>query len=217
MTAMAISPQSAALLLLQTEPGINAVLNFGGPVGFAELPLIADAVLNSSDPVRFADPELPIADRADLVAARDALAWLNDGVDDAPTGDGDASVLVRERDRWLDGIRAAQQRTTPFPDADIVAGVIAVPAADHFLVVPVGGGAEMVDAVLLYGRHRRPSRWTLIPFARKPTAPATPLESECELSEDPTVDCVSNSCPGTCMLEWAFESRVVVRLGCGCH
>src|SRR5258708_506530 len=157
MTAMAISPQSAVLLLLQTEPGISAVLNFGGPVGFADLPLITDAVLNWSDPVRFSDPDLGTADRADLVAAHDALAWLNDGIGGAPTGDDDdASILVVERDRWLDGIREARERETPFPSERIVAGVIDAPATDYLLVVPAGGGPEGADAGMLYGRHRKP-------------------------------------------------------------
>lgn len=218
MTAMAMSPQGAVLLLLQTEPGVNAVLNFGGPVGFAELPLIANAVLNWSDSIRFADHGLGTADRADLVGARDALAWLNDRAVGEPTHDDNPSVLVVERGRWREGINQAIQRGTPFPAERIVAAVIDAPVADHCLVVPTGGGAETADAVMLYGRHRRPTRRTLIPFVRtRGNKTATAVHDVCQLSDGPVVECEETGCAGNCLLETAYENQVVVVLGCGCH
>lgn len=47
---MAISLQYAVLVLLQTEPGIDAVLSFGGPVKFHHLRLIADAGSRTNSP-----------------------------------------------------------------------------------------------------------------------------------------------------------------------
>lgn len=218
MTAMAMSPQNAVLLLLQTEPGINAVLNFGGPVRFADLPLVANAVLNWSGSVGFADTDFGTADPADLVAARDTLAWLNDEIGDASTRDDDPSVLVVQRGQWRDGMFGALLRETPFPAERIVAGVIDAPAADRCLVVPTGGGAGTTDAVMLYGRHRRRSRLTLIPFIRRPGQKrATAVHDPCELSDDATVDCVNSGCAGNCVLEMAYENKFLVKLGCGCH
>jgi hypothetical protein len=218
MTAMAMSPQSAVLLLLQTDPGVNAVLNFGGPVRFADLPLIANTVLQSSGSIDFADTDLGTADPADLLAARDSLAWLNDQIGDGSTRDEDPSVLVVERGRWREGMFRALVRESPFPSDRIVAGVIDAPAADRCLVVPTGGGAGTADAVMLYGRHRRPSRPTLIPFILRPgPKPATAAHDPCELSDDATVDCVDNGCAGNCVLEMAYENRFLVKLGCWCH
>ena len=217
MTAMAMSPQNAVFLLLQTEPGIRTVLDFGGPVGFAELPLVANAVLNSKEPVRFADPDFGIADRADLVAASDTLDWLNQPAGGAPTGDDGARVQVVEPGRWRDGVAQAHQRDTPFPAERVVACIIDVPGVDHCLVVPTGGGAGMADTIMLYGRHRRPSRWTLVPFGRRRNEPAMPVNDVCELSDDPTLGCEETGCVGNCIMETAYLNNVSVMLGCGCH
>ena len=136
MTAMAMSPQYAVLLLLQTEPGIDAVLNSGGPVTFSVLSKIADAVADYRGEVRYIDPDLRPPDPAVLGAARDSLAWLGESVGGPPIDDGDASVLVVERARWEQGARQAHARQTPFPDEQIVAGVINTPDEDRLLVVP---------------------------------------------------------------------------------
>lgn len=217
---MAMSPQYAVLLLLQTEPGIDAVLSSGGPVRFSDLTNIAETVMNYRGEVRYLDPDLRPPDPEVLGAAHDSLAWLGKPVGGAPIDDGDASVLVVERARWVEGATAAHVRTEPFPDEQIVAGVIATPDENRLIVVPMGGGTRVADAVMLYGRHRAPSRrrWTLLPFLKRPERPApTPVSESCELSDDPDLDCVSNGCAGNCVMELAYENRVLVKLGCRCH
>jgi hypothetical protein len=220
MTAMAMSPQSAILLFLQTEPGINAVLNFGGPVKFVHLPLIAEAVVNYDEPVRFADPELQPPDRADLEAARYALGWLSEESNGPSVGD-DASVLVVNRERWTRGAAEAVVREDPFPTERIVAGVINTPSEDHLLVVTTGGGPQTSDSVMLYGRHQAPSqfRLSLLPFARRRGHQhAEPVNDPCEISDDnPDLGCVGTGCLGRCIMELAYENKVLVKLGCGCH
>lgn len=221
MTAMAMSPQYAALSLLQTQPALEAVLASGRPVRFSDLYLIAAALAESPAEVRYLDRRQAPPDRAFLAALRDSLRWLGEPDEDKSVSDGEAGVLVVDRKRWQGSIVNARARTEPFPAAQVVAAVLVTPDPDRLIVVPTVDGGELGDtAVMLYGRHRAPGRDRSIlrVFARvRGMSSPVPVPAVCELSDDPAVDCVGTECRGRCVMELAYESRYLVKLGCICH
>jgi hypothetical protein len=193
-TPYAVSSQDAVLFLLESEAGIDAILNWNGPVRFGDLPRIAESIGSTQ--------------------AGFALDWLDDAIALGLSGVDDASVVVIEREPWVRGMEKLSEG--PLPDELVAAAVIDVPAADRCLLVPTGG-RQPGETIMLYAERQSGDAKLLVPIAAtRGSAEAVPVLQPCQLKKAPEPTCVSSGCTGTCTprLNRQFGERIVV--GCLC-
>lgn len=188
--------------MLQTEAGINAVLERKEPVRFPDLPEIAIAVgLEKAG-----------------IAPDDHLDWLRDA--EFAGGDDAFVLVVQERERWLSRIENSFREIADgegFPDDLVVAASLDVPWASRCVVVPTFG-IESPNTVMLYAiRPSEGSPAVLTPIAlTRGDVKARLLHQRCQLSMNPDLGCLSSGCSGTCFERRGRSGGALVRIGCVC-